>query len=137
MYSFSFKLPNEPLVGSNQISPSCMGSTCMFWWREVFYHPYKWFFMLWTTWEILGRHNFGVFFFEMERQSDKKVKIIMSARCSEYNSKYDESSHNPCHLPNFLNSVALLSNTQCPKRPYKLVLLKGVIKLYWWLLEVL
>ena len=41
-----------------------------------------------------------VYITEVERQLDRKVKIVRSDRGGEFYGKYDESGQNPGHLPN-------------------------------------
>ncbi|RVW53400.1 Retrovirus-related Pol polyprotein from transposon TNT 1-94 [Vitis vinifera] len=57
---------------------------------------------------------------EVERQLDKKIKIMRSDRGGEYYGKYDKSGQNPglfakflVFLPNSLKSVAFVLSTQC------------------------
>ena len=71
---------------------------------------------------------FEMFITEVERQLDKKIKIVRSDRGGEYYGRYDESGQNPGPFAKFLEkSTAFVLSTQCLVRHNIIVLLKGVI----------
>ena len=70
---------------------------------------------------------FEMFIIEVERQLDKKIKIVRSDQGGEYYGRYDESGQNPGPFSKFLESMAFVLNTQCMVRHSRMVLLKGVI----------
>ncbi|RVW44414.1 hypothetical protein CK203_070961 [Vitis vinifera] len=70
---------------------------------------------------------FEMFITEVERQLDKKIKIVRSDRGGEYYGRYDESGQNPGPFAKFLENMAFVLSTQCLVRHSRMVLLKGVI----------
>ena len=70
---------------------------------------------------------FEMFITEVERQLDKKIKIVRSDRGGEYYGRYDETGQILVLLPNSLKSMAFVLSTQCLERHSRMVLLKGVI----------
>ena len=54
-----------------------------------------------------------VYINEVERQLDRKVKIVKSDRGGEYYGKYDESGQHPGLSLSSLRDVVFVLNTQC------------------------
>ena len=58
-----------------------------------------------------------VFINEVERQLDKKVKIVRSDRGGEYYGKYDETGQNPGPFAKFLESHGICAQYTMPGTP--------------------
>jgi len=65
---------------------------------------------------------------EVERQLDRKVKIVRSDRGGEYYGKYDESGQHPGPFVKFLEKRGICAQTQCQVHHNKMVFQKGVIE---------
>ena len=70
---------------------------------------------------------FEMFITEVERQLDKKIKIVRSDRGGEYYGRYDESGQNPGPFANSLKNMVFVLNTQCLVSHSRMMLLKCVI----------
>ena len=66
---------------------------------------------------------------EVERQLDRKVKIIRSDRGGEYYGRYDETGQHPGPFAKLVQKRAFVCNTQFPVHHNKMVYQKGVIEL--------
>ena len=69
-----------------------------------------------------------VFVNEVERQLDRKVKIVRSDRGGEYYGKYDESGQNPGPFVKFLEKMAYVHSILCQAHLNKMVWQKGKIE---------
>ena len=65
---------------------------------------------------------------EVERQLDKKVKVVRSDRCGEYYGRYDESGQHPGPFAKFLEQRGICAQYTMPGTPQKMVYQKGVIE---------
>ena len=75
-----------------------------------------------------------MFITEVERQLDRKVKIIRSDRGGEFYGRYDESGQHPGPFAKFLEKRGICAQYKCQVRLSRTVLLKGGIELLWiWL----
>ena len=72
-----------------------------------------------------------VFINEVERQLDRKVKIVRSDRGGEYYGRYDEMGQHPGLFAKFLEKrdICAQPNIQCQEHHNKMVLQKGAIVL--------
>ncbi|RVW50384.1 Retrovirus-related Pol polyprotein from transposon TNT 1-94 [Vitis vinifera] len=60
---------------------------------------------------------FEMFIIEVERQLDKKIKIVRSNRGDEYYGKYDESGQNPSPFAKFLEKRGIHAHYTMPSTP--------------------
>ena len=58
-----------------------------------------------------------VFIIEVERQLDRKVKIIRSDRCGEYYERYDENGQHPGPFAKFLEKHYICAQYTMPETP--------------------
>ena len=68
-----------------------------------------------------------VYINEVERQLDRKVKIVRSDRGGEYYGRYDESGQTLVRSLSSLRNVVFMLKTQCQAHHNKMVYQKGVI----------
>ena len=64
---------------------------------------------------------------EVERQLDRKVKVVRSNRGGEYCGRYNETGQCPGPFAKFLEKHGIVLNTQCQVHHNKMVQHKGVI----------
>ena len=58
-----------------------------------------------------------VYINEVERQLDRKVKIVRSSRGDEYYERYDESGQHTGHFPKFLEKHGIFTQYTLPHIP--------------------
>jgi len=70
-----------------------------------------------------------VYINEVERQLDRKVKIVWSDRGDEYYGKHDESGQHPGPFAKLLEKCSICAKyTQCQAHHNKMVFQKGAIE---------
>ena len=71
------------------------------------------------------------FITEVERQLDRKVKIIRSDRGGEFYGSYDETGQHPGPFAKFLQNLGIVAQYTTPGSPWQNGVAEGVIVLIW------